>query len=82
MITEGIMNAFFSFLSGLFMLLPDISWDVDNAVFSTFLEIIRLAGYFLPMGTIVTILGLIISLTMFRITISLIKTIWGLLPFA
>lgn len=82
MITESILNGFFAVLSGLFTLLPDLSWDVDTGVFSVFLEVIRFAGYLLPMKTIVVIVGLIISFTMFRIVISLIKTIWGLLPFA
>lgn len=81
MITEGLLNVFFALLSGMFSLLPDLSWDVDSGVFSVFLEVIRFAGYLLPMKTIVVILGLIISFTMFRIIISLIKTIWGLLPF-
>ena len=82
MILEGIMNAFFLMLSGLFSLLPDVSWDVNNNVFTTFFEVIRFAGYLLPMGTILIILKIIISLTMFRIGVSLIKTIWNLLPFA
>lgn len=82
MITEGVMNVFFSMLSGLFTLLPDISWDVNQGVFTSFLEVIRFACYLLPMGTVVAILGLIVSFTMFRVIVSLIKTIWGLLPFA
>ena len=82
MITEGIMNVLFVMLSGLFSLLPEINWDVNNGVFTSFFEVIRLACYFLPMGTISVILGIIVSLIMFRIGVSIIKTIWSLLPFA
>lgn len=82
MITEGILNVFFAVLSGFFTLLPEISWNVKPDSFSAFFEIIRFAGYLLPMDTVFMILSAIISFTMFRIVISLIKTIWGLLPFA
>ena len=81
MITEAILNVFFAVLSGFFTLLPKISWNVEPDSFSTVFEVIRFAGYLLPMGTVYIILSAIISFTIFRITISLIKTIWGLLPF-
>lgn len=82
MITEGILNLFFSILSAMFSMLPDISWSVESGLFASFLDFIRLAGYFFPMGTVVTIISLIFAFTMFRIIISFIKTLWGLLPFA
>ena len=81
MIVEALFNAIFSGLRNLFILLPDISWEVNPEVFDSFFSIIRLAGYLLPMGTVVTILGIILSFNMFKVLISLIKTIWALFPF-
>ena len=82
MITEGFFNILFSMLGVLFSLLPDVSWDVNNNVFDAFFDILHFAGYLLPMTTIIIILKIIFSLTMFRIGVSLVKTIWNLLPFA
>lgn len=81
MITETLFNAFFSGVRNLFALLPDISWEVNPEVFDSFFSILRLAGYLLPMGTVITILGIILAFNAFKILISLIKTIWALFPF-
>lgn len=81
MITESLFNSLFSGLRGLFGILPDISWEVNPEVFDAFFQIIRLAGYLLPMGTVITILGIILAFNAFKIVISLIKTIWALFPF-
>ena len=80
MITEGLLNVLFLLLQGLLVLLPDVSWNVDSNAFDTFLDIMRFGGYFLPMGTISTIIGIIFVLTLFRIFVSYIKTIWDLIP--
>lgn len=80
MISEFIFNIIFAIVSGMLSLLPDISWNVDSGALSTFLDYVRVASYLLPMDTIGTIVGLIISIITFRIIISLIKTIWEVLP--
>lgn len=80
MITEGILNFVFSVLSGFLRLLPDISWNVQETAFNTFLDFLKVICYILPMPTVLFILTTIIAVTVFRIIISLIKTIWDLLP--
>lgn len=82
MIIEAILNVMFNFLSGLFGLLPDISWDVSTSAFEYFLDIVRVVGYLMPIKTVSTIITLIVALTVFRIIIAVIKTVWDLLPFA
>lgn len=81
MIIENILNAIFIPLNGLLALLPNISWNVDSSVFTKFFEVLRMACYFLPMGTVVGVFTLIIAIQGFRIVVSVIKTIWQLLPF-
>lgn len=81
MILEGIFNALFGILQGLLYLLPDVSWDVNNTVFDVFFDVLHLACYLLPITTIIQIFSIIISITMFRIAVSVVKTIWSLLPF-
>ena len=80
MIGEFLLNIVFNIVSGFLSLLPSIDFSVDSTVFEYFLGIVRVAGYMLPMGTVSVILSLIVNLTIFRIVIAFIKTIWDLLP--
>ena len=82
MISEFFLNIIFKFLSGMLNLLPDVTWSVDTTAFSYFLDIVRIVGYLVPAQTVYAIITLIVAFTVFRIIISLIKTIWDLLPFA
>ena len=82
MIGEFFLNIVFSLVSGFFSLLPDFSWSVETSAFSYMLSILRVAGYMFPWATVVTIAGLILGLSVFRVVIAFIKSIWDLLPFA
>lgn len=55
MILEAVINVCFVILGGFSSLFPNISWSVDSAVFNAFFDIIRVAGYLLPMHTVVSI---------------------------
>lgn len=81
MIFETIINFIFIPLNGLLALLPNISWEVGSSVFTKFFEVLRMACYFLPMGTVVSVFSLVVAINSFKIVISIIKTIWQLLPF-
>ena len=61
--------------------LGSVEWAADSDIIATFSVFIRMVCYFLPMDTVVLILGLIVSFAVFRVVIRLIKTIWELLPF-
>ena len=80
MIIEALVNAIFIPLNGLLALLPNISWDVGASVFTKFFEVLRMACYFLPMATVGIVFTLIIAINAFKIGVSIIKTIWQLLP--
>ena len=80
MISEFFINIIFSITSGLLSLLPDFTWSVDTSAFSYFMTILQVAGYIFPWFTVVAIAGLIVSISLFRIVVSVIKTIWDLLP--
>ena len=81
MIVEGIADLIFNIVQGMLSMLPDIKWDVDNSVFSIFFDVLEMVCYLLPMPTVLTILSFVIMINMFKIVISIIKTIWDLLPF-
>ena len=80
MISEFMLNILFNLVSGMLSILPDISWNVDLSVLQPFFDIISVACYLLPMPTVVAIVTLVLALTMFRIIISIVKTVWDLLP--
>lgn len=80
MIIEGIVNILFIPLEALFMMLPDVSWNVESDFFSSILDIFQAVCYLLPMKTVVAILTLIIAINVFKFVIALIKTIWQLIP--
>ena len=82
MIGEFFLNIVFGFVSGVFELLPDITWSVDTSALEYFADIIKVAGYMFPWGTVVAIVLLIFGFGLFRLVISFVKTIWQLLPFA
>lgn len=81
MITESFFNLLFNCIRGLLSMLPDISWEVNPEVFESFFSLIRMAGYLLPMHTVVAILGMVFAFNLLKIVIAIIKTIWALLPF-
>lgn len=80
MISEFILNIVFNLVEGVLSVLPAFDWNVKSSFFQSALDMLRLAGYVLPMGTIATIITIINVLFTIRITISVIKTIWELLP--
>ena len=79
MITEAILNVFLSIVEFLLKLLPEISWDVNNNVFTNFFEILRLACYMLPMGTISILLFLTWNMMLARVFFAVIHFIKSML---
>lgn len=80
MITDALISGLLSIVKGFLSMVPAFSWNIENSVFGTFLDIVKSICYLLPIGTIVTILSLTVSFIIFKAVISLIKTIWDLLP--
>lgn len=80
MIPEFFLNLVFNLVESVLSILPAFDWNVKSSFFSAFLDMLRLACYLLPMETIVTIIVLINVLLVFRIAVSLLKTIWDILP--
>ena len=80
MILETIINILFLPLQALLSLLPDISWNIENNFLNSVLDIFQVVCYLLPMKTVVAILTIIIAINVFKIVISIIKTIWQLIP--
>ena len=82
MVSEFFLNIIFGIVSGFFAMLPDFSWTVNSTSFQYFLSILQVAGYVFPWPTVVAIASLIVGLSIFRVVIAFIKSIWDLFPFA
>ena len=80
MITTFTLDVIFSVLSGMLAMLPDITWSPDSNWVEVVLSVMKVVGYLVPWDTVVAIISIVISFTIFRIVISIIKTIWDLLP--
>lgn len=80
MIIEGIFIIIFGVLDFIIGLLPFSDISFSSAPFQSALDIIKSLAYFLPFETVYDILGLVFCIMMFRIVVSIIKTIWQLLP--
>lgn len=61
--------------------LPAINIDANAVISSSFYTYIRAAMYFLPVGTVTTIMGIQIALWTFRIIVAVVRAVWDLLPF-
>ena len=81
MIFNALYAILFKILEWLLPLLPDVTWSVDSGAISYFIGILESLFYLLPMGTVGAILGIIISLTTFRILIALLRTVMDIIPF-
>lgn len=82
MITAAIIDLLFIPLNLLCSLFPQMDIDISVDVLSKFFVVLEIVLYLLPTRAIVPIFIIIIGLNMFKVIISLIKSIWELIPFA
>lgn len=75
-----IFDIIFDIADGAFTALPDFHWSVDTPIIDGALKAIHLAGYLLPMNAIAAIATIIFFTISFRIVVSLLRTIWEVLP--
>lgn len=80
MITDIIINLiydiFMFFLGGF----EPLTFNIDTTVFRTFSDFLAFIFYILPIDGLLPIVTIFTGLMLFRIIISVIKTIWDLLP--
>lgn len=80
MITDAIINVIYNvfmfFLGGY----EPLHFNFDTTVFKTFSDFFAFLFYILPIDGLLPIVTIIIGITTFRIIISIVKTVWDLLP--
>lgn len=81
MISDALLSVVFALVNGILDMLPEIEFTLDASVFSGVLKFLQIIVWVLPCGTILSVLGIQIAIGVFRILISVIKTVWDLIPF-
>ena len=81
MISDALLSVVFGLVNRILDLLPTINFTLDPGIISSVTNVLHVIVWVLPLNTIVAVLGIQISITVFRILISVIKTVWDLIPF-
>lgn len=71
-----IYDLFMFFLGGY----EPLHFNIDTTVFRTFTDFLAFIFYILPINGLLPIVTIVVGITMFRVIVSLIKTVWDLLP--
>lgn len=80
MIADSIINIIYNIFMFLVGGHEPLRFNVNETFYTTVNDFFAFIFYILPVDGLFTILGIIIAITGFRIFISVIKTIWDLLP--
>lgn len=80
MIATTIIQIVWSIVQPLVMRMPDIAINYDSIASSSVFTYLRAGIYFLPMQTVLQILGCIVALWVLRIIIAILHTLWASLP--
>lgn len=73
---QFLLDIFLSMTEGL----EEISISIPEVLLGFVADCFAFLFWFLPMDTVITIVSISLSIMVFRIAVSLIKTIWQLLP--
>lgn len=80
MLIETLCDIFFNFFFGWLSEIPVMQWEVSFSSIEPFMNFLNFAAYFLPMKTVITMLGIIIMEENMKIGISMLKLIWKFIP--
>lgn len=81
MISDALLNVVFGLVNSILDLLPTIEFTLNSDVVTTVYKFLHVILWVLPCNTVVSILLIQLSIGVFRVLISLIKTVWDLIPF-
>lgn len=80
MLTDAIISMFYNIFMSFLGTNEPIDFNIDTTVFKTISDFLAFIFYILPIDGLLTIVSIFIGLMIFRIIISVVKTIWDLLP--
>ena len=80
MLTTGILAVILKIVSPLVSLFKPINILVNSSFISYVFDVVSGVLYFLPVGTINTILGITLATWVIRVVIAFLRALWGILP--
>lgn len=80
MITDACINLIYNIFMALLGSYEPLTFNFDSSVYGTISNFLAFIFYILPIDGLVPIVVIVIGITVFRIVISVIKTVWDLLP--
>ena len=80
MIVESLLSVVFGFINFLLLPLQIVDFALDLVALEPVIQFINMALYLIPFNRLMPIFIFFVSMMSFRIIISLIKTIWDILP--
>lgn len=87
MVTEKILDFLFLIADKLLSLLPELTYSQSIGSqnfwgqYGGFWKYVEMVAYLLPLNTLATIVTLVLAFSLFRIGVSVIRSVWDLLPF-
>ena len=81
MIIEGLINLVFQSICMILDMLPDVSFSIPADIVAGVTDFFHIIFYVVPVSTVLAIVSASVLIHSFRVIVSLIKTIWNLLPF-
>lgn len=80
MIIEGLLDIFYSLVNAILTPIDTLSLNFAIGNLQPVLQYFKMLFYILPLARLLPIVAFIGVLMSFRIAISLLKTLWGILP--
>lgn len=81
MVIDAILNLFLNMALFFIDMLPTVEFEVASQITDSFITYLCMASYFVPLDTIIFILGIQLSIEVLKITISAVKLILQFVPF-
>lgn len=81
MIIERIIGFVFTIFTSLLARVGFLGVTIPADGVNVFLGFIKIAGYFVPLGTIVLLLGALLAMELFKIVVSFFKLLLSFIPF-
>jgi len=80
MIVEGLLNVVFGLLNVLLIPLQIVDLGLSVITLEPVIQFLNMALYLIPFKELMPIFVFFVAMMSFRVVVSLIKTIWDLLP--
>lgn len=80
MLVDGVLTILWSIAEPLINKMPEIAINYDGIASSTVFQFLQAGAYMLPIGTVNSILSIVVGLWIVRVVIAFLHSLWAALP--